>query len=151
MSSVNNSINYYTGDTNTNSGGTAQTGAGSNTLTQSDFLNLLVAQMQYQDPTNPESDTDFATQMAQFATLNSMDSLNSTMTNYSQFSQMAQGAGLIGATVSTNDTDSSGNTISGEVTAVTADSSNNVYVTVDGQSVPLSDITGIEPTTTSGS
>lgn len=149
MSTVdtNQNITYYTGNTNTNASGTSQ--ADGDTLTQSDFLNLLVAQMQYQDPTDPESDTDFATQMAQFGTLNSMDTLNTTMSQYSQFSQMAEGAGLIGGSVTSSATDSSGNLISGQVTAVTA-TSGSVYVTVDGQSVPLSDITGISPTTSSG-
>ena len=44
------------------------TGAGS-TLNQTDFLKLLVAQIQYQDPINPQSDTQMAAQMAQFSSL----------------------------------------------------------------------------------
>lgn len=145
MSTVNTNqnINYYTGNTSTNAGGTALTGSGSNNLTQSDFLNLLVAQMQYQDPTNPESDTDLASQMAQFSSVTAINNLSTT-------SQMSEGAALIGATVTTSATDSSGNAINGQVTSVTV-SSGSVSVEVNGQSVPFSDITGVTPTSYSSS
>lgn len=145
MSTVNTNqnINYYTGNTSTNAGGTAQKGSGSNNLTQSDFLNLLVAQMQYQDPTNPESDTDLASQMAQFSSVTAINNLSTT-------SQMSEGAALIGATVTTSATDSSGNAINGQVTSVTV-SSGSVSVEVNGQSVPFSDITGVTPTSYSSS
>jgi flagellar basal-body rod modification protein FlgD len=39
------------------------------TLGQQDFLNLLVKQLQTQDPLNPMKDTEFISQMAQFSTL----------------------------------------------------------------------------------
>lgn len=141
--STNTNIPIYTGNTGTNAGGTAAPNG--NTLTQNDFLNLLVAQMQYQDPTNPVSDTDFASQMAQFSSLTAINNLSTSMGQFSQFSQMSAGAGLIGATVTTSATDSSGNLINGQVTAVTANNS-TVSVVVNGQAVPLSDITGIAPT-----
>src|SRR5579859_4810256 len=41
----------------------------SGALNQADFLQLLVAQIQYQDPMNPQSDTQMAAQMAQFTSL----------------------------------------------------------------------------------
>ena len=34
-----------------------------------DFLNLLVAQLQHQDPLNPLDSTDFTAQLAQFTSL----------------------------------------------------------------------------------
>jgi flagellar basal-body rod modification protein FlgD len=148
MSTVNstqNNVTQYTGNTSTNAGG--QAAPNGDVLSQSDFLNLLVAQLQNQDPTDPESDTDFAAQMAQFSTLDTMDSLNSTMDDYTQYSEMAQGASLIGATVSTTATDASGNLISGVVSSVGV-SNGAVSLNVDGTSVPLSDVTGVSPTTT---
>ena len=39
------------------------------TLGQNDFLKLLVTQMTSQDPLNPQKDTDFIAQMAQFSSL----------------------------------------------------------------------------------
>lgn len=39
------------------------------TLGQDDFFRLIAAQFSYQDPMNPQKDTDFIAQMAQFNTL----------------------------------------------------------------------------------
>jgi flagellar basal-body rod modification protein FlgD len=47
------------------SGGTPPGGA----LGEQAFLQLLVAQMQYQDPLQPMDSTEFVTQLAQFETL----------------------------------------------------------------------------------
>lgn len=48
-----------------------------------DFLNLMVAQLSNQDFMNPVDDTQFVTQLAQFATMQSMQEMNSHMkTNY---------------------------------------------------------------------
>ena len=39
------------------------------TVSQDQFLQLLVAQIHYQDPTNPTDGTTFVTQLAQFSSL----------------------------------------------------------------------------------
>ena len=44
------------------------------------FLKVLVAQMSNQDPMNPQSDTEFIGQMAQFSSLEQMTKLTSAMT-----------------------------------------------------------------------
>jgi flagellar basal-body rod modification protein FlgD len=38
-------------------------------VSENEFLQLLVAQIQYQDPTNPTDSTAFVTQLAQFCSL----------------------------------------------------------------------------------
>lgn len=57
-----------------------------NILGKEDFLLLLVTQMQYQDPLNPQDDTDFVAQLAQFSALEQMQNLNSTAMNSQAFS-----------------------------------------------------------------
>ncbi len=56
------------------------------------FLNLLVTQMQYQDPLEPTKNEDFLAQMAQFSALEQMKNLNTGF-------MMQQGNSLIGKVV----------------------------------------------------
>lgn len=87
---------------------------GSSTLDKDAFLQLLVTQMQYQDPLNPQTDTAFVAQLAQFSSLEQMQNLNSTFTQSQAFS-------LVGKKVIVATTDSSGNSgyVSGPVDFVT--------------------------------
>jgi flagellar basal-body rod modification protein FlgD len=50
-------------------------------LGKGDFLNLLVTQMQYQDPLDPMKNEQFVAQMAQFSQLEQMINLNDTATS----------------------------------------------------------------------
>ena len=72
------------------SGTTPSTGTPT-ALTQQDFLNLLTTQMQYQDPENPISDTDFASQLAQFTSLQGVQQLNTSITQMLTLQQVSQG------------------------------------------------------------
>jgi len=59
------------------------------TMGKNDFLMLLAAQLRYQDPLNPQSDSDFAAQLAQFSSLEQMQNMNETlsaMANYQAYS-----------------------------------------------------------------
>lgn len=76
---------------------------GSSELGKDEFLKLLVCQMQNQDPLNPQSDSDFIAQLAQFSSLEQMTNLNSTVSNTSAYS-------LVGKEVIVQKTDSSGKT-----------------------------------------
>jgi flagellar basal-body rod modification protein FlgD len=93
-------------------------------LGKDDFLKLLVAQMENQDPMNPTDNTQSIAQMAQFSSLEqmtniatAMDALSKSMTNFSQQSSLTQGAVMIGKWVSGVDTDGK-TTLEGTVEAV---------------------------------
>ena len=45
-----------------------------------DFMKMMIAQLQNQDPLNPMDGTQFASQLAQFSTLEQLQNLNTTMT-----------------------------------------------------------------------
>ncbi|MDR0819768.1 MAG: hypothetical protein LBN43_09400 [Oscillospiraceae bacterium] len=61
-----------------------------NELGREDFLQLLTATLQYQDPLEPQKDTDFIAQLASFNTLMQMESLNQTMTQYTSYGMVGK-------------------------------------------------------------
>ncbi len=87
-----------------------------NTLTQNDFLKLLIAQMSAQDPLNPQSNTDFAAQMAQFSALQTSQSTQSDIALLQASQQVQQANNLIGRTLTFLAPD--GTTPKGTVTGV---------------------------------
>ena len=83
-------------------------------MNKDDFLQLLMAQLQNQDPLSPEDPKDFVSQLAQFSSLEQQINSNSNLENLSkaiqslqQSQSMAQGVSLLGKTVQGN-----GNTLS---------------------------------------
>ena len=111
----------------------------SSELNQTDFLKLLVAQIQYQDPMNPQSDTQMAAQMAQFTSLQQATQSTSSLA-------VLQANSLVGSTV-TLQVDST-HTASGVVTGVTL-SNGTPQITVGGTSYSLGQVTSISPTVAS--
>src|SRR3982751_6672031 len=68
--------------------GVGRTGASTPTVTpagsgqalgQADFLKLMTAQMQNQDPFNPVDNTQMVAQMAQFSSLSGISEMNTTL------------------------------------------------------------------------
>lgn len=64
------------------------------------FLQLLVAQLQNQDPLNPVSGTEFTSQLAQFSTVDSLQQLNTNFATQLLLQELSQGSALIGKTIS---------------------------------------------------
>lgn len=108
------------------------------TLTQNDFLQLLVSQMENQDPLDPQSDTEMAAQMAQFTSLQQT-------TNMSGSLSMMQADSLVGSTV--NIKVDSQNSTSGVVSSVDL-SSGTPEVVVNGTDYNLSQVTSVTPPAT---
>jgi flagellar basal-body rod modification protein FlgD len=92
--------------TNTSNSSSSSSSSSTGAMSQSDFLKLMVAQLQAQDPTNPVDNQEFASQMAQFSTLSATQDLNTTvsslasqLTTASQTNQVLSSANLVGRNV----------------------------------------------------
>ncbi len=72
---------YTAADTSTNSA--AQNNSSDN-VDQNQFLQLLVAQIRYQDPTNPSDSTAFVTQLAQFSSLEQLIAIRGDLDSVTQ-------------------------------------------------------------------
>ena len=71
-------------------------------LSQADFMNLFVAQLQYQNPLEPLDQYQMASQMAQFSSLEALNTLNDTvksMVSYQATQNSLQVASLVGKKV----------------------------------------------------
>jgi flagellar basal-body rod modification protein FlgD len=99
------------------------------TLNQNDFLKLLVAQMQNQNPLEPQSNTEMAAQMAQFTSLTQASAMSASLA-------MIQANSLIGTTVT------------GPVQGVVMQNG-TPEILVNGATYTLNQVTSVAPTVTS--
>ncbi len=116
-------------------------------LTSSQFMQLLVSQVQNQDPLNPMSDADFAAQLAQFASLEGIDQMNTNLSSLLTVQQLAQGASLIGHTVVYQPAGST-STSQGTVDQI-AIQNGQLQLIIGGKAVNISQVSGIQPSSTS--
>lgn len=94
--------------------GTASSSGSASSLTQSDFLQLLTAQLKYQSPASPADPTQLAQEFASISTVDGINQLNtklSSISTESGASQIAQASSLVGRQVA-----ASGNTLLGSAT-----------------------------------
>lgn len=105
---------------------TAKDRTGKSELGKDAFLQLLVAQMKYQDPLNPASDTEYISQLAQFSQLEQLQNLSATNEN----SQMLS---MVGKEVCVSTEKDDGTVVykEGVVSGVTV-SGGKAYLSVDG-------------------
>jgi flagellar basal-body rod modification protein FlgD len=113
----------------------------SNDLDKDDFLNLLVAQMKYQDPLEPQSNTEYVSQLATFTQVESLENMSNTM-------ESLEADSLVGQTVIMRPTSSvTGETseIQGVVDYVMKEGS-NIYLSVNGSLYNYDDLYSVADT-----
>lgn len=138
------SINNYGAPSTNKTGSSVNSKAGKTNLDSADFLKLLAAQMSNQDVSNPTDNTQFVSQMAQFATLTAMQNMQTS-------SDRQYASSLVGKKVVYSTTSSTGKvtTGSGIVNSVLFSSTGNT-IQIDGKTYKVSDITQVINNTSTG-
>ena len=127
-----------TGTSSTSAASSSQDAAGS--VNSTDFLQLLITELQNQHPTAPTDEKETLSQLAQFSSLEQMQNLNQNLSATTQFSQVSQSAALIGKTIASGAGDS---LVTGVVSAVYVQNG-KPYLQVGDQYVDASTVTEIK-------
>lgn len=108
--------------TATSSTGADNSASGKPTLGYDDFLKLLLAQMQNQDPLKPIDSTEYVSQLATFSNVEQGIKQNAKLDQLLLSSSIAQGQNMVGKIVTSSDGTVSGKVLSVRIddTAVTA-------------------------------
>ena len=75
------------------------------TLDPQAFLQLLVAQLKYQDPSSPVDTSTFMQQTATLSQVQTMNTMSQSLTSLIQMSQMQAGTEMLGKSVTYTDSD----------------------------------------------
>ncbi len=100
---------------------TDATSTSQNTVNQSDFIKLFLAQLQFQDPLQPVDNQEFLAQLAQFSNLQQTQQTSQNTQGLLVMNSSAQALALLNRNVQVQSVDGTSST--GTVIAVTFDTS----------------------------
>jgi flagellar basal-body rod modification protein FlgD len=121
---------------------TTDAGSSKSVADQDTFLKLLVAQLKYQDPSNPADSTQFLAQTAQFTQVEKLGQIADMM----QAQQLIGASALVGRVVTYQDAD--GMTQTGVVTKTKLNGDSEPTLVVGNTDVQLSKVTEVQQNTT---
>jgi flagellar basal-body rod modification protein FlgD len=140
-----------TAQTSATSGVTGATGSQSpnnnplGNISTNDFLNMLVTELQQQDPTQPVDSSQILDQVSQIDQIQSNQSLTTTLNSVLLEQNVTTGSSLLNQTIA--GTDASGNSVNGVVSQVSI-SNGAVQLQVGNSTVPIANVTSIGGTST---
>lgn len=112
-------------------------------MTSEDFMKLLVTQLQNQDPSNPMDSDQLLNQVSQMRSLQANLELESALKGLTLSQQLSSASDLIGKTV-TAVTGDQNVEVTGAVESVLV-KDGKTLLRVDGQNIPMDDVTNISP------
>jgi flagellar basal-body rod modification protein FlgD len=121
-------------NTNTTTKEKAVTQSDSSGMDKESFLQLLVAQMKYQDPLEPQSNTEYVSQFAQFSQVEQIQNMASNMS-------LQRASSLVGQEVYMNTKDANGNStmVRGKVDYVVYQGG-DAFLAINENLYPLEDL-----------
>ena len=129
-------------------GNTSESGTvGKAELGKDAFLNLLVAQLKYQDPSSPTDSSQFMQQTATFTMVEKLEELAKAQTTMVNAQNLASATSLVGRKVSWTEGTA---TKSGVVSAVTMNNG-TAQLSVGDLTIDLGAVTKVEPVAAGGS
>ena len=117
-------------------------------LNTNDFINMMMTQLEHQDPLNPTTSDQLMAQMSQIGQLQSTSQLQTTLTGLATQTQIGAASSLIGKQV--NGIDNDKNPVAGIVSTVQVTSTGVNLQLQDGSTLALSNVSSISeapPTT----
>lgn len=109
-------------------------------LNQDDFLKLVVVQLANQDPTKPQTDTEFIGQMTQFTTLEQTKNMTTDISQMRAQQQILQGMSLLNREVEVQSGKS--DPVTGVVTDLVMDG-DSPRLLIGGKPYDLSDVRNV--------
>lgn len=121
------------GTSGTQNSATSSSSAADNaTLNYDDFLQLMVAQLQNQDPLNPTDSTQYMSQIAQFSSVEQGINTNSKLDQLLANSNISQASTIVGHTLTSSD-----GTTSGVIASVKITDNGLTAILDSGKEVPI--------------
>jgi len=133
---------------------------GNDTVNQDVFLQLMVTQLQNQNPLDPMDNTEFLSQQAQFSQVTAMQDMKESLTKYGDAllsmnnamlgtSSFSQAMNVVGKEVTAVNPDDPSTTITGIVDSVKITDDGNVVLSVNGKDISSDSIKSVSNATTS--
>ena len=119
-------------------GGSASTGAGNFDLKSEDFINMMLVQLQNQDPTEPASNEELLAQMSQIGQLESSNQLQESLSKLVLQSNLGASGNLIGKSVT--GVDQLGDETEGIVTSVSVEDGDVRLELDNGRTISMGDV-----------
>ncbi len=118
------------------------------------FLQLMMVQLQNQNPLEPMDNTEFLSQQAMFTQVSSLQEMNEKMTKYGDAlinannsvmasNQLTQAAQMVGKDITATDPDDATQTITGKVDSVTYGADGTISLSVNGKEIPIASISQV--------
>jgi flagellar basal-body rod modification protein FlgD len=132
-------------------GSTSNTGSSSSSsnnadpfasLNLNDFLQMMITELQNQDPTSPMSSGQMLQEITQMGQISTAEQMTTTLTGMETGQNLTNASALIGMQV--EGTDANGNSVAGTVSSVTI-ANGTPALNVGSSTLSLSDLTNILP------